>query len=143
VATQAAGPPGARPTAAAAAADLVAGARLFSGLPYLWVGTSATGFDCSGFTAAVYGVHGIVLLRDADDQAGAGSPVDRSRLQPGDPLFFSRSSERSAITHVSIYVGDGMMIQAAASGKPSRPCRFDLPAYACQFWGARPCLPAA
>ena len=102
------GPPGPRPTTAV---ELVAGARLFSGLPYLWAGTSGAGFDCSGFTAAVYGVHGIVLPRDADDQAGVGSPVDRARLQPGDLLFYY-----SPISHVGIYLGGGQLVHAPNSG---------------------------
>lgn len=131
--------PGARPTTGA---DLVADARKFSGLPYLWAGTSSAGFDCSGFTAAVYGVHGIVLPRDADDQAGGGTPVDVSRLQPGDLLFYSPTAERSAITHVSMYAGGGMMIQAPATGKKVETVPVDTPAYARQFWGARRYLPA-
>lgn len=140
VADVAMGPPGPRPTAPA---DLVAGGRLFSGLPYLWAGTSAAGFDCSGFTAAVYGVRGIVLPRDADDQADIGTPVDLSRLQPGDLLFFSPDGQRSGITHVSMYVGDGMMIQAPATGRTVETVPGDTPAYARQFWGARRYLPAA
>ena len=130
--------PGPRPTAAA---DVVAGARLFSGLPYLWAGTSSAGYDCSGFTLAVYGVRGIVLPRDADDQAGIGTPVDRSRLQPGDLLFYSSTAERSSITHVSMYVGDGMMIQAPATGRTVETVPVDSPAYAPRFWGARRYLP--
>ncbi len=133
-------PPGPRPTTAA---DLVASARQFSGLPYLWAGKSGAGFDCSGFTAAVYGVHGIVLPRDADDQAGVGSAVDRSLLQPGDLLFFSPSGDQRGITHVSMYVGNGMMIQAPATGRTVETVSVDTPAYARQYWGARRYLPAA
>ncbi len=129
---------GPRPTTGA---DLVAGARLFSGLPYLWAGTSSAGYDCSGFTLAVYGVRGIVLPRDADDQAGLGTPVDRSRLQPGDLLFYSSTAERSSITHVSMYVGNGMMIQAPATGRTVETVPVDSPAYAPRFWGARRYLP--
>lgn len=132
--------PGPRPTTGA---DLVAGARLFSGLPYLWAGTSSAGFDCSGFTAAVYGVHGIVLPRDADDQAGIGVPVDRSRIQPGDLLFYGSGSERTSITHVSVYAGNGMMIQAPATGRTVETVPVDSPAYAPRFWGARRYLPAS
>jgi cell wall-associated NlpC family hydrolase len=132
--------PGPRPTSGA---DLVAGARLFSGLPYLWAGTSAAGFDCSGFTAAVYGARGIVLPRDANDQAGVGAPVDRSRLEPGDLLFYASSAEQSSIHHVSMYVGNGMMIQAPATGRNVETVSIDTPAYARQFWGARRYLPAA
>jgi cell wall-associated NlpC family hydrolase len=117
--------------------ELVAGAVQFSGLPYLWAGTSSAGYDCSGFTAAVYGVHGIVLPRDADDQAGMGTPVDRSRLQPGDLLFYGSSADQRSITHVSMYVGNGMMIQAPATGRTVETIPIDTPAYARQFWGAR------
>lgn len=117
--------------------ELVAGARQFSGLPYLWAGTSSAGYDCSGFTAAVYGVHGIVLPRDADDQAGVGTPVDRSRLQPGDLLFYGSSADQRSITHVSMYVGNGMMIQAPATGRTVETVPVDTPSYARQFWGAR------
>ena len=126
--------PGPRPTTPE---DIVAGARQFSGLPYLWAGTSSAGFDCSGFTAAVYGVHGIVLPRDADDQAGVGTPVDRSRLQPGDLLFYGSSADQRSIHHVSIYVGDGKMIQAPATGRTVETVPVDTPSYVRQFWGAR------
>jgi cell wall-associated NlpC family hydrolase len=131
--------PGPRPTTPA---DLVAGARLFSGLPYLWAGTSSAGFDCSGFTAAVYGVRGITLPRDADDQAGVGAPVDRSALQPGDLLFYSSNGQQRGIHHVSMYVGNGMMIQAPATGRTVETVSVDTPAYAREFWGARRYLPA-
>ena len=128
------GGPGPRPVTAE---ELVAGARQFSGLPYLWAGTSSAGFDCSGFTAAVYGVHGIVLPRDADDQADAGTPVDRSRLKPGDLLFYATGADQRSIHHVSIYVGNGMMIQAPATGRTVETVAVDTPNYARQFWGAR------
>ena len=117
--------------------QLVRSAQAFSGLPYLWAGTSAAGFDCSGFTAAVYGAHGIVLPRDADDQAGAGTPVERSRLQPGDLLFYSSAEDRRSIHHVSMYVGDGMMIQSPATGRTVETVPVDTPQYARQYWGAR------
>ena len=126
--------PGPRPPAPQ---ELVAGALQFSGLPYLWAGTSSAGFDCSGLTAAVYGVHGIDLPRDADDQAGAGTPVDRSRLQPGDLLFYASGADQRSIHHVSMYVGNGMMIQAPATGRTVETVPVDTPSYARQFWGAR------
>ena len=132
-------PAGPQPTTGA---DLVGDARLFSGLPYLWGGTSWAGFDCSGLTLALYGARGIVLPRDAHDQAGVGTPVDRSSLQPGDLLFYSSGDERSSVDHVSMYVGDGMMVQAPATGRTVETVPVDSPAYAPRFWGARRYLPA-
>ncbi|HEX3622308.1 MAG TPA: C40 family peptidase [Acidimicrobiales bacterium] len=131
--------PGPRPTTGG---DIVRSAQLFSGLPYLWAGTSAAGFDCSGFTAAVYGAHGIVLPRDADDQALKGTPVDRAHLQPGDLLFYAYDGGKGAIHHVSIYVGNGMMIQSPATGKTVETVPVDTPSLAPQFWGARRYLAA-
>lgn len=131
--------PGPRPVTGA---DLVRAALLFTGLPYLWAGTSVAGFDCSGFTAAIYGVHGHVLPRDADDQAGAGTQVDRSQLQPGDLLFFSSGPDQRSIHHVSMYVGDGMMIQSPATGKSVETVPVDSQPFARQYWGARRYLPA-
>jgi cell wall-associated NlpC family hydrolase len=132
-------PPGPQPTSSA---DVVQSAKLFSGLPYLWAGTSAAGFDCSGFTAAVYGAHGIVLPRDADDQALAGKPVDAGRLQPGDLLFYAGNGGKGAIYHVSMYVGGGMMIQSPATGRTVETVPVDTPSMVKQFWGARRYLPA-
>jgi cell wall-associated NlpC family hydrolase len=126
---------GSRPAPTGAA--IVRTAQLFSGLPYLWAGTSASGFDCSGFTSTVYGAHGVVIPRDADDQAGAGIPVDRSNLQPGDLLFYATDQGRGEIHHVSMYVGDGMMIQSPATGRTVETVPVDTPAYASEFWGAR------
>lgn len=132
--------PGPQPTTPV---DLVRSARLFSGLPYLWAGTSALGYDCSGFTAAVYGAHGIVLPRDADDQALlAGTPVALDKLQPGDLLFYAGDGGKGAIHHVSMYVGDGMMIQSPATGRTVETVPVSTPSMVKQFWGARRYLPA-
>ena len=49
-----------------------------------------SGWDCSGLTSAAYAAHGVVIPRDADDQAEAGTPVDRADLRPGDLLFLRR-----------------------------------------------------
>lgn len=122
-------------------ADLVSSAQMFSGLPYLWGGNSSAGFDCSGFTSTIYGAHGVVIPRDADDQAASGTPVDRAGLQPGDLLFFAEDNGRGVIHHVAMYVGNNQMIQSPAAGRTVETVPVD--SLAREFWGARRYLPAA
>jgi gamma-D-glutamyl-L-lysine dipeptidyl-peptidase len=100
-------------------AKVVAEARKFLGLQYLWAGTSGFGYDCSGFTYSVYHASGITLPRDADRQAVHGTPVARASLLPGDLVFY-RGSPSGAIGHVGMYVGGGNMINAPQTGVPVR-----------------------
>jgi cell wall-associated NlpC family hydrolase len=94
---------------------IVASARRFVGLPYLWAGTSAFGFDCSGFTYAIYRRFGIGIPRDADRQALHGSPVARSDLKRGDLVFFADAG--GVVHHVGIYAGRGMMVESPRTGE--------------------------
>lgn len=96
-------------------ARVVAEARKFTGLQYLWGGTSGYGYDCSGFTYSVYHAYGITLSRDADQQAVHGTAVARAALRPGDLVFF-RGSPGGMISHVGLYVGNGNMINAPRTG---------------------------
>ncbi len=100
-------------------ARVVAEAQKFRGLGYLWAGTSSFGFDCSGFSYAVYQRYGVTLPRDADRQAVHGTAVARSALRPGDLVFF-RGSASGSISHVGIYTGGGNMIDAPHTGAPVR-----------------------
>ncbi len=109
------------------AADIVATGESLNGVPYLWGGNSVKGLDCSGFTKTCYFLNGIVIPRDASQQALVGWPVDiyqqdvvslskcLKNLKPGDLLFFtSQTAPRTdKVTHTAIYIGGGQFIQSA------------------------------
>ena len=98
--------------------QIVAAAKRFLGLPYLWAGTSSYGFDCSGFTYTVFRRFGIGLPRDADRQAVHGQAVARSALRAGDLVFFAAPG--GPVHHVAIYAGSGMIVEAPHTGAAVR-----------------------
>ena len=115
---------------------LVTQARKFLGLNYLWAGTSGFGYDCSGFTHGVFRALGKTIPRDAAAQFARGTKIaSRSSLHPGDLVFFRSSS--GAIHHVGIYIGDGRMIHAPATGKPIQTTSLTREPYRNEFAGGR------
>lgn len=93
------------------ASEIIAYGSNFLGVPYVWGGTTPSGFDCSGLVQYVYGHFGISLPRVARDQQDVGVYVTRENLQPGDLVFFGDPAH-----HVGIYVGNGMMLHAPHTG---------------------------
>ena len=77
-------------SASSTSPDLVATARLFMGVPYLWGGNSAFGVDCSGLVQAAFHAAGLPCPGDSDQQAKMdGNALDANdRLSPGDLLFW-------------------------------------------------------
>jgi len=94
--------------------------KQFLGFPYLWAGTSIKGLDCSGFVKTSHFLNGIILRRDASQQAKVGEEIDITNgienLKKGDILFFGRkaTADRPArVTHVGMYMGEGLFIHSA------------------------------
>ncbi len=95
-------------------------ARAQLGMPYVWGGASPeTSFDCSGLVQWVYGQLGTSLPRTAQQQFDATTRVSTASLRPADLVFFRQTypSPGEDVTHVGIYVGDGLMIDAPSEGK--------------------------
>jgi hypothetical protein len=98
--------------------DVVAEARKYLGLPYVWGGTSIEkGVDCSGLVQSVYKSLGYDLPRVSADQARSGTAVaSMADARPGDLIAWDNSSRNNGADHIAIYIGDGKMIEAPRAG---------------------------
>ncbi|MFF3584106.1 C40 family peptidase [Streptomyces mirabilis] len=86
-------------------------ARTQIGKPYVWGATGPGSYDCSGLTQASWKAAGVDLPRTTWDQVNVGTTVPLSDIKPGDLVFFYDD-----ISHVGLYVGNGMMIHAPKPG---------------------------
>lgn len=109
----------------AVAENVTASAMRFLGTPYMWGGYSSKGLDCSGLVKTAFFLNGVVLRRNASQQAKEGVDVSpegfvpgksEGALKPGDLLFFGKKAtpdSRERITHVAIYIGNGRIIHSS------------------------------
>ena len=90
--------------------QVVAVAKKYQGVPYVFGGSNPSGFDCSGFTMYVYAQFGVALPHSAGRQSSGGTRIPASAALPGDLVFMDGSG------HVGIYLGGNMMIDAGTPG---------------------------
>jgi cell wall-associated NlpC family hydrolase len=93
--------------------QMIADARRYTGVYYLWGGGSAGGIDCSGLAQLVHRLSGYTIPRDADLQFAAGRPMEGEDFHPGDLLFFSGEHDKRKISHVGISTGGWQMIHSS------------------------------
>ena len=91
--------------------QVVAVAKQYIGVPYVYGGASPAGFDCSGFTQYVYAQFGVALPHSSSRQGSGGTAIAASAALPGDLVILDGGS------HVGIYLGGNMMIDAPRAGE--------------------------
>jgi cell wall-associated NlpC family hydrolase len=97
---------------------MLAAAMSRKGLPYVWGGSGPSVFDCSGLVQWSFAQAGITMPRTAAEQALTGPSVPVNQLQPGDLLFYHTDpTAPNYISHVTIYLGNGWMIEAPRPGE--------------------------
>jgi peptidoglycan DL-endopeptidase CwlO len=106
-------------------------AMQYLGIPYVWGGSSPSGFDCSGFVMYVFAQIGVPLPHYTGSQYALGTPVSRSQLQPGDLVFFG------GLSHVGIYIGGDSFIHSPHTGDVVKISSMSSGWYGSSFDGGR------
>lgn len=116
--------------------DVIALGYRMLGSPYLWGGTTMLGADCSGFTQLCWQEAGLLLPRNASQQARAGEEVtDIKDARRGDLIFYT--SPRGRVDHVSMYLGDGKILQSSGHVFEATINREDATPE-CRYYGRKP-----
>jgi peptidoglycan DL-endopeptidase CwlO len=103
----------------------------YQGVPYVWGGSSPSGFDCSGLVMYAYSQVGVSLPHSSYAQYGMGVAVPRDELEPGDLVFFD------GLGHVGLYIGNGLFVHAPHTGTVVQVSSLSEGWYASTYVGAR------
>jgi cell wall-associated NlpC family hydrolase len=112
--------PGGNGKATGTRADVVAYARKFLGVNYVWGGASPSGFDCSGLVQYVTSKFGLHLPRISADQARSGKRTSIGNLMPGDLVAWDENGRNNGADHIAFYIGNGMILEAPHTGAQVR-----------------------
>ena len=93
--------------------QIVSTAKSFMGVPYVFGGTTPSGFDCSGLLQYVFKMNGLTIPRLADEQYNLGKSAKINQLVAGDLVFFTTYT--AGVSHCGIYVGDRKFLHASSS----------------------------
>lgn len=115
----------------------------YVGDPYVWGGASPeVGFDCSGMMYYVYGQFGFSIMRTAGMQYKySGRSVSFNSLQAGDMVFFQNPDEPGIVSHVGMYVGDGIFVHAASRKSGIKISDLCSNYYSANYLGAKRVIP--
>jgi cell wall-associated NlpC family hydrolase len=115
---------------------IAAFALQYVGYPYVWAGNTPAGFDCSGFAEfVILNTLGVDIGHAVEGQPGAGAWVEYGDWQPGDLLFF-QNTYRAGISHVGLYIGDGLFVHAENEGTGVVVTSIYSDYYGSRYWGA-------
>lgn len=126
-----------RPLPPGKGSEIAQFAQQYVGYPYVYGGSSPSGFDCSGFVTYVCKHFGYSVNRTASAQMDNGTAVSKSQLQPGDLVFFNNGNSSKRATHVGIYIGGNQFVHASTPTVGVIVSDMDSAYYGTGFVGAR------
>jgi cell wall-associated NlpC family hydrolase len=88
----------------------------YVGTPYVWGGSTPSGFDCSGLVQYALGQAGKRVPRISYQQANMGKRVGLNQLRPGDLVAWDNSTRNNGADHIAIYIGNGKIVEAPRPG---------------------------